>query len=240
MKLKEPVKNTYSEIWFELFLEPIQPIHTEQEIAFLCHYLPTPPYITLLDLCCGQGRHANLLGSRGYKVTGIDLSKTNIDKAKIESNDQVVYFEMDMRNLADMSDSFDAIINLWQSFGYFDDDTNAEILRQIYRKLNPKGRVVLDIYNQNFFKQHQGTRHFEKCGLTITETKSMSDNRLTVLLDYGIGNKLDIFEWQLYTPDKICLLAEKIGFVCILVCANFDKTTPSSSDNPRMQIVLEK
>jgi hypothetical protein len=52
------MKNQYSTTWFEVFLQPIQPVQTEREIAFIARWLPPPAYMTVLDLCCGQGRHA--------------------------------------------------------------------------------------------------------------------------------------------------------------------------------------
>lgn len=113
---------------------------------------------------------------------------------------EVTYCERDTRNLESVPDSFDAVLNLWQSFGYFDEATNRSILRQIHRKLDPGGRLVLDLYNRQFFERHQGTRSFVKNGVRVNECKSMTDNRLTVSLTYGDG-AADTFDWQLYTPE---------------------------------------
>src|SRR6266508_871470 len=68
------MKNQYSTTWFEMFLQPIQPVQTEREVAFVARWLPQPAYTTVLDLCCGQGRHARALAARGYRVTGVDRS----------------------------------------------------------------------------------------------------------------------------------------------------------------------
>src|SRR5437868_10696271 len=62
------MKNRYSTTWFELFLQPIQTVQTEREIAFVARQIPQPAYETVLDLCCGYGRHARLLAERGYRV----------------------------------------------------------------------------------------------------------------------------------------------------------------------------
>lgn len=234
------MKNKYSTAWFELFLEPIQPIQTEKEIAFLVQHLPNPPYKTILDICCGQGRHSNLLAAKGYHLTGIDLSQEALEKAEQTSNGQVVYRKMDMRNLDELPGSFDGVVNLWQSFGYFDEAINKDILQQMSNKLNPKGRLVLDIYHRDFFEKHQGSRTFEKSGLNITETKAMSGDRLKVTLDYGNAYEPDSFEWQLYTPAEIRGLAQEVGLSCLIVCTDFDKQQEATGNRPRMQTVFEK
>lgn len=231
--------NSYSAIWFELFLEPIQPVQTESEIAFITRHLPNPPYSRILDLCCGPGRHARLLADKNYQVTGVDSNKAALDKAASLSNGKVVYRELDMRQLAELPDFFDAVINLWQSFGYFDEHINADILRQIGYKLNHKGRLILDIYHRGFFEQHQGIRQFESNSVTVTETKFMKGDRLNVELDYE-GREMERFEWQLYSPDEIRAQAEKYGLVPLIICTGFNEKQPVSDNSPRMQIVFEK
>lgn len=234
------MRNTYSSTWFELFLEPIQPVQTENEIAFLTHHLPQPSYKTILDVCCGSGRHANLLAAQGYHVTGIDLNQAALQKAEQASTGHIIYQKLDMRNLGELSGSFDAVLNLWQSFGYFDEATNTDILRQMSHKINPKGRLVLDMYHRGFFENHQRARTFEKSGLTITETKTMAGNRLTVTLDYGPDYEPDRFEWQLYTPAEISVLAHAVGLTCLIVCTNFAEQYAAIDNSPRMQLVFEK
>jgi SAM-dependent methyltransferase len=163
--------NDYSSTWFELFLESIQPVQTEAEIAFITRQLPNPPYLRVLDVCCGPGRHAQQLADKNYQVVGIDINDAALDKAKKISGGKVVYRKLDMRELSQLSESFDAVLNLWQSFGYFDDHTNAAILGEIRNKLNPNGRLILDIYHREFFEGNQGIRQFERNGVKVTEKK---------------------------------------------------------------------
>jgi len=64
--------NTYAATWFELFMRPIQPVQASAEIAFVTRHLPLASYHSVLDLCCGWGRHAQELAQLDYHVTGLD------------------------------------------------------------------------------------------------------------------------------------------------------------------------
>jgi len=233
--------NAYSPTWYELFLGSIQPLQTEAEVAFLARHLPLPEYRDVLDLCCGWGRHARLLAERGYRVTGVDRDPTAIDEARRRAAQRAItYVVYDMRRLAEQTWSFAAVINLWQSFGYFDEASNAHVLCQINQVLRPHGRLILDLYHRGFFERHQETRTFERGDLIVTERKSTRGNRLTVRLEYGSGRGVDAFEWQLYAPEELRALAEQNGFRHLLTCARFDECSAASPDEPRMQLVLEK
>ncbi len=220
-------------------MHPIQPVQTSTEIAFVTRHLSLPSYRSVLDLCCGWGRHAQELAQLGYLVTGIDRDPAAIAEAGRRTTG-VSYRVLDMRDLSALPESYDAIINLWQSFGYFDERTNADVLRQIARKLPPHGRVILDIYHRDFFEQHQGTQAFERDGLRVTESKRMTGNRLTVELDYGDGRGADTFEWHLYTPNAIVALADQCDLACLVACSRFAEERPPSSNDPRMQFVFER
>lgn len=232
--------NEYSPTWYELFLQPIAPKQTEREAGFVARWLPQPAHSAVLDLCCGPGRHARALAGRGYRVTGVDANAAALAAAKRESDDTIVYLQHDMRRLDELPGTFDAITCLWQSFGYFDAATNADILGQINRKLRPGGRLVLDIYHRGFFERNEGTRRFERDDRTISETKRMDGDRLTVTLDYGPDLPPDRYAWQLFSPDAITDLARQHGFALLLACAGFDPATPASAEAPRMQLVFEQ
>ncbi len=150
------------------------------------------------------------------------------------------YIQADMRQLGELPGTFDAIISLWQSFGYFDQATNLAILRQVHTKLRPGGRCILDVYHRSFFEANQGRRDFTKEGLAVTETKQMDGNRLTVRLAYGDGRPDDIFDWQLWSPEELCAGASTLGFHLLVACTDFDETMPATPTKPRMQVVLEK
>ncbi len=234
------MENDYQSVWFKTFLQQYSPEQTATEVGFVSDQLPQSAYKYILDLCCGEGRHSYPLAKNGYKVTGIDLSAEAIANAPVLTKDNPRYLPIDMRDIAKLSGNFDAVVSLWQSFGYFDSQTNEDLLKAISKKLNPQGRLILDIYNSEFFENHTGSITFEKDQMTITETKTIKDDRLTVHLDYGEKIAPSIFNWQLFTPEKITDLARSSSMDLVVACTNFDANQAVSPDRPRMQLVFQK
>lgn len=229
--------NTYTPTWFELFMATLDPVQTRQETDFLARQLPQPDFYRVLDLCCGTGRHARALARRGYAVTGLDRDAAAVQEARAGAGANCHFLLGDMRDLADVPGDFDAVVILWQSFGYFDDATNAAVLREIHLKLRPGGRLILDVYHREAFERHQGRRTFERGGMQITEQKRMEGRRLHVDLEYGEGAG-DSFDWRLYTPDELNALAGVGDFTPLLACTGFDEAQPASPGAPRMQLVF--
>lgn len=219
------------------------PSTTALELNFLARWLPDPPFHRVLDLCCGYGRHASLLAERGYKVLGVDVNPVPLARAEQLSGGAVQYHLLDMRNLALLEGVFDGIINLWQSFGYFDAATNTSILEQISSKLRRGGRFIIDLYNRNYFTQPhavQPIQRYQRNGQTIVGTRRLIGNRLVVELDYGSEQSQDRFDWQLYTSDELCATAAAFGLTPQVICAWWDETRLVSSEDARMQIVFER
>jgi SAM-dependent methyltransferase len=230
---------SYSDSWFAIFLDSIHPQQTQKEMAFLTGLLPLPRFARLVDLCCGSGRHALPLAERGYHVVGIDANSKALAAAREAAGDKVHYIHADMRDLHEMPTA-DAVICLWQSFGYYDANTNAGIIRQVVAKLDPGGRFLLDIYNRDHFATLGGTRMFERAGETVTQTSRFADNRWRVELSYGEDGRGDVFDWYLYTPEEIEVLGRACGLEVVHTCANHDETLAPNPSRARMQILFEK
>lgn len=112
----------------------------------LTNYLNLPENGSILDLACGKGRHSIYLNSLGYKVTGLDLSEESIAHAK-QFETESLKFEIHDMSLP-YREQFDAVFNLFTSFGYFkDDDDNAKTLHAIQQNLNETGFGVIDFMN---------------------------------------------------------------------------------------------
>jgi SAM-dependent methyltransferase len=102
---------------------------------------------TFMDLACGKGRHSIFLNEKGFDVVGLDLSHQNIEYAKQFSNERLAFFEHDMRAIF-AENRFDFVLNLFTSFGYFEDDAqNLAAIKAAAMALKPGGKLVLDYMN---------------------------------------------------------------------------------------------
>jgi SAM-dependent methyltransferase len=112
----------------------------------LTHYLNLPEKAKVLDLACGKGRHSIYLNQLGFTVVGADLSENSIAIANKNANDSLRFQVHDMR--LSFGEKFDAILNLFTSFGYFDNDTdNLKTLIAIKESLTEYGFGVIDFMN---------------------------------------------------------------------------------------------
>jgi len=112
----------------------------------LTHYLNLPEKAKVLDLACGKGRHSIYLNQLGYDVLGVDLSENSIEEAKKNTNDHLHFRVHDMR--VPFDEKFDAIFNLFTSFGYFENENdNLKTLVAIKESLSDYGFAVIDFMN---------------------------------------------------------------------------------------------
>lgn len=115
----------------------------------LTQYLNLPENAKILDLACGRGRHSKYLNKLGYNVIGADLSEKSIAEASKFSNQNLHFVVHDMRE--PFAEKFDAVFNLFTSFGYFEnDEDNLTTLKAIKNSLNEYGFAVIDFMNVDY------------------------------------------------------------------------------------------
>jgi SAM-dependent methyltransferase len=137
---------TYFDAHYLLEYQPIFDFARDrQEVARLIDILALPSGARILDVPCGQGRHAHLLAEAGYQVDGLDYSTHLIDLAKKRGTGRLLkYTRGDMRKLpAAWTGRFDAVVNLFTSFGFFTEPSDdALVISQFARVLKPGGALV--------------------------------------------------------------------------------------------------
>ncbi len=115
------------------------------QVARLAELLALPQGSSVLDLACGQGRHAHLLAEAGFDVDGYDLSRDLLKVAKARGTGPMLrYRRGDMRSLPMLwRRRFDGVVNLFTSFGFFDHpEDDARVIAQVARVLKPGGVFV--------------------------------------------------------------------------------------------------
>jgi len=185
-----------------------------------------------------MGRHARALAQRGYSVAGVERDGAAIAKAR-ESGGGPEYIQADVREYKPADSEFDLAIVMSQSFGYFDAATNREMLARLARGVRIGGRIVLDVWNPEFFAARLGERMLEVPAGNVHERKAIRDGRLFVHLTYPDATE-ENFEWELFTPAEMESLAGSVGLSLEKTCPDFNpNTTPDASD-VRLQFILER
>lgn len=123
-------------------------------IGNLIQFIKPPANSFMLDVACGKGRHAKTLADFGHYVTGIDISPQSIAYANQFANDNLDFFQHDMR-LTFRINYYDFVFNLFTSFGYFNTQReNDDCIRTIAQSLRPNGLLVMDYLNTNYVEKH--------------------------------------------------------------------------------------
>jgi SAM-dependent methyltransferase len=136
--------------WRELytFMFPEERIAGAEEQMTKVLALTKPAGKSVLDLCCGPGRCSVALARKGFSVTGVDRTKYLLDKARAKAGAAHVKIEWVRKDMRDFvrPDSFDLVLSMFTSFGYFDDKReDVIVLENIIASIRPGGVCLIDV-----------------------------------------------------------------------------------------------
>jgi len=209
----------------------------------------------ILDLCCGIGRHSVALAKRGFQVVGVDFSPKFLARAQSLAESQgvrgqVEFVLLDVRKLRELPHAgFDAVINMFTSFGYYDEETDRSILRQSLELTRPGGVFVLETLSRDWLiRNFLPTGVAKYPGLLLLEERKFdfatSRNRSVWRFFVQEGEiwrekshvELDI---RAYALHEIIRLFESAGWQ---YCAAYGdlQMTPYGLESRRMVLVAKK
>ncbi|MDJ0762434.1 MAG: methyltransferase domain-containing protein [Myxococcota bacterium] len=168
------------------------PRDLRREVDVIENALNIPKGGLVLDLACGDGRHAVGLARRGYRIVGVDLSLPMLARAgdaAQEAGQTINFIHGDMRDLG-FDRTFDAIYCVGTSFGYFDEQTNYKVLSGIAKSLKPGAPFLLEVVNRDHAIQGQpNLTWFEGNGSVCMEETNFNflNSRLTVVRQLILG-----------------------------------------------------
>ena len=153
----------------------------------LINYFQPPKEARFMDLACGKGRHSVFLNRKGFDVTGIDLSQESIKHAsQCCENERLHFYVHDMRKLF-RTNYFDYVLNLFTSFGYFDNerDNNATI-NAVAKSLKPNGIFVLDFFNADkVVSTLKSSQQTEVNGIVFTIGKRVENGHIVKQISFS-------------------------------------------------------
>ena len=219
------------------------------EVEFAKKHLQLKTNQIVLDLCCGAGRHAFALSPMVKTVVGYDLSSDLLGAAAKENlsrNCANIYWQKgDMRHF-DFKESFDAVVNFFNSFGYFEnEEENLQVLKNIFCALKPKGRVLMDLMNKTcIIKNLQPISEKIVNEFLVKETRSISPDGLRVKKQVKIFQADQLInEYQesvrMYTPKELTTLLSSVGFSNIQFFGSLT-SEPVNDTSSRIILVAEK
>ena len=172
----------------------------------------------ILDLGCGLGRHSLGLAALGHRVVGLDWSAKLVKAAaRAQRGTSAVFVRGDMRRLRFRS-RFDAVVNLFTSFGYFEtEEEDVSVLRGIRRALRPGGAFLIDLLNKRWLLRHFTPTFWQRSAdaevlrafnrLRFDEGSSRLSNERTLYLRGG-GMRRTFLRFKVYSmPEMERLLA---------------------------------
>ncbi|KIL40620.1 SAM-dependent methyltransferase [Gordoniibacillus kamchatkensis] len=220
--------------------------HAKQEVRQMIDWLRLPPGARVLDLCCGMGRHSFTLAEFGYDVTGLDLSEVLLSEAKEQdSSSSVRWLQGDMRHVPLPCVRFDAVVNLFTSFGYFDDDKeNRKVLLEIERLLQPGGKWIVDFLNPyavvSGLVPHSERR---EGNMIIREARYVKNGmvykQITVLED-GRDTRTYTEQVKLYKLPDFEQMLKGSSLVVKQLYGDYQGSSYNAATSPRMIMVGEK
>jgi SAM-dependent methyltransferase len=193
---------------------------------------------SVLDLCCGPGRCSIVLASKGFSVTGVDLSTFLLDKAKGKSDSQNLKIEWvleDMRRFVRPL-SYDLVLNLFTSFGYFDDkNDDIIVLKNIFTSLRPGGALLIDVMGkERLAKIFQDTvSNVLDDGTLIIQRPEIYDNWTRVRNNWtiiqGEHAKNFTFHHTIYSGQELKERMEQSGFENVKLYGSLDGSAYDSN-----------
>ncbi len=239
-------KTTWYASWFDtpfyhILYKDRDYAEAETFMSSLTNYLNLPKNGTILDLACGKGRHSVFLNSMGYDVTGVDLSENSINHAKQFENDTLRF---EVHNMCKpYKKQFDAVFNLFTSFGYFDkDEDNLNTIKAIKANLNKSGFGVIDFMNTEFVIDHLVSEDIKTVeGIDFHQKRYVNDAH--IIKDISFTTKGENFQFQervrAFTLNDFKALFEAANVNLLDIYGDFKLNKFDKRTSPRLIMIFK-
>lgn len=227
---------------------------TTSEVDFIEKELASDKSATILDIGCGTGRHAIELAKRGYSVTAVDLSASQLDQARLKAaaaNVTVQFVKADARHL-DYSNQFDVVMMVCEgAFPLMEtDEMNFDILKKASRALRKRGVLILTTLNglfplfhsvKDFINDHQDHDSIKASTFDLMTFRDYSEYEHVD--DDGNKHPIKCNE-RYYVPSEITWLLKMVGFSEIDIYAaelgNWSRDKKLTTEDLEMLVVTRK
>jgi SAM-dependent methyltransferase len=217
---------------------------TPAEVDALVGLLGLAPPARILDLPCGIGRHSAELARRGFAVTGVDLHEPYLAEARAAAPG-VEWIRADMREFR-RPQAFDAVLNLYTSFGYFEDpEDDRRVARNALESLRPGGAFVIEMMGKEVLAAKHVERRWDELedGSRLVERCIVEDGWRAVRSEWTLyrrDERRDTRFWtRLYAGTELEALLRDVGFASVKLHGWFDGI-PYGPGAPRLVAVARR
>ena len=188
--------------------------------------------LEILDLCCGFGRITLELARRGFRAAGVDITGSYLCTAREDAAHEelsVEFIQKDVRSFKRKA-AFDTAVNLYNSFGYFEDpDDDLVFLENAYYSLRPGGALIIEVLGKEIaVRDYVEAEWFERAGFTVlTESNPVDSwgsvwNRWILIKDGSRREK--VFIQRLYAASELRALLLRAGFSTVELYGGWDES----------------
>ena len=185
----------------------------------------------MLDLCCGFGRITLELARRGFASAGVDITAAYLNAAREDAAHEgldIEFIQDDVRSFK-RKNAFDAAVNLYNSFGFFQNpDDDLLFLKNAHYSLRDGGVMIIDVQGKEIaIRDYTEADWFERAGFTVlTETMPVDSwgsiwNRWILLKDGTRREK--VFIQRLYAASELRALLYRAGFSAVEIYGGWDE-----------------
>ena len=247
-----------SDPWYKAAFGPLyEDIYSHRNLAdarravdFVRAHGVAPDTEPVLDLCCGAGRHSLQWARQGGRPpVGLDLSEHLIDRARRTVERTGIGLHLlrgDMRYLPFRNGAFRAVLNLFTSYGYFDDEAeNQSVFHEVARVLAPGGRFVFDHIHPEWLRQHlkPETTRRTRTGIEIRERRRIDpkSRRVEKTIEFELDGEMRriVESVRLYEPAEIEALGRSVDMELVGEFGDFD-ASPLGPESPRGLYVFRR
>jgi SAM-dependent methyltransferase len=218
-----------------------------EEVTKVLRLLEAREGEAVLDLACGPGRHALELARRGFPVTAVDRTPAYLEEAERrarEENLSVEFVQEDMRTFC-RPGAFHRAINMFTSFGYFEDAADDErVLRNVYRSLKPGGTLVMHLMAKEVLARIFKKRTWQEYdGHVVLEEGTIKDGWRWIETRWIVLTQGKVEEFKLshrlYSAAELGDLLLRCGFASASPYGDFDGG-PYDETAERLVVVARK
>lgn len=242
-------KSYFGQRYLDAYLHALTQERTMAEVDGIEALLALPPGSKILDLCCGHGRHLLELANRGYLMTGLDLDPLFLEMARREADRRGLQVRLERRDMRDIpfTEEFDAVINVFTSFGYLESDAEDQrVLDAVARALKVAGLFCMEILARDSLVRVFQRRGWQETpeGVKVLEERRFNflegRNYVRQVVIYPDGTQKEASHvWRAYTLTELVKMFRATGLTIETTYGGLDQS-PLTLESSRLVLLARK